>query len=310
MRINPSDNPKFLYKYRRFDKYAFDMLEGNYVFLCKARDLDDPTECDAFLDVNKYYDYNNDALRKECIPQLLEVFHSLTPKENHAQIENILCSCEDKDGTIRPNLLLEHSFELQDMMYKGVNIAPAINFLRSFPDKLEEPQIKARIEIAINILQNAKEKIGICSLSLDKNNPKMWKEYASTGDKCDGYCIEYDFTEYSNKDVLYPVIYVSEGQRNTDILKSLVALFTNDWIEKLSDGQIPTYTNQCIDLLRTKDKGKWSYQSEWRIIDKANEKLPAPKIRAIYVGKDASKESIDKLMEFSAKRGINIIRQN
>lgn len=307
---NELTTPEFLYKYRRFDEYAFDMLERNYIYLCQAKILDDSTECDAFLDVDKYYDPNHDALRKECIPKLLEVLKSSAPKENHVQIENILRSCENEDGTIRPSLLLERSFELQDMMNEGVNIAPIINFLRNFPDKLEEPQIKARIEIAINILQNAKERIGICSLSLDKNSPKMWKEYASADGKCDGYCIEYDFTDYAYKDILYPVIYVSEGQRNTDILKSLIALFVNDWIEKLSDGQILAYTNQCVDLLRTKDKEKWSYQNEWRIIGNANDQLPAPKIKTVYIGKDATEENIEKLIQFSAKYDLNIVRQN
>ena len=306
----PFGNPQFLYKYRRFDEYAFDMFERNYIFLCRAKNLDDSTECDAFLDVDKYYDPNHNALRKECISQLVEIFKSLAPKENHIQIENILHSCENNNGTIRPNALLERSFELQNMMHKGVNIAPIINFLRNFSDKLENPQIKTRIEAALHILLNAKDSIGICSLSLDGNNPKMWKEYASTDDKCDGYCIEYDFADYDYKDILYPVIYVSEDQRNTDILKSVIALFTNDWVGKLSDGKIPTCTNQCIDLLRTKDRERWSYQNEWRIIGKANTKLPAPRIRTIYVGKDVSEENIKKLMEFAANHDISIMRQN
>ena len=36
--------PKYLYKYRPFDEFAFDMLEDKYIYLCPAMNLDDETE--------------------------------------------------------------------------------------------------------------------------------------------------------------------------------------------------------------------------------------------------------------------------
>ena len=43
--------PKFLYKYRPFDEFSFDMIEHGYLYLCPAENLDDPSECKATLEI-------------------------------------------------------------------------------------------------------------------------------------------------------------------------------------------------------------------------------------------------------------------
>ena len=48
--------PKLLYKYRPFDKYSFDMLENNYLFLCPAENEDDKTECLTTVDLDRLMD--------------------------------------------------------------------------------------------------------------------------------------------------------------------------------------------------------------------------------------------------------------
>ena len=47
--------PQFLYKYRPFDEFAFDMLEKGYVYLCPAEKLDDPSECKSEISINDFY---------------------------------------------------------------------------------------------------------------------------------------------------------------------------------------------------------------------------------------------------------------
>ena len=42
----PYEGPKSLFKYRKFDKYTYDMIDNNYVFLCQVKGLDDLEECD------------------------------------------------------------------------------------------------------------------------------------------------------------------------------------------------------------------------------------------------------------------------
>ena len=72
MNKQPYSGPKYLYKYRPFDDYAFDMLENEYVWLSKASSLDDPTECKVTINEENYFDLVNDTIRREVVDQLLE----------------------------------------------------------------------------------------------------------------------------------------------------------------------------------------------------------------------------------------------
>lgn len=42
---NKSSVPNSLFKYRPFDEFTYDMLENEYLYLCPAKRLDDPSEC-------------------------------------------------------------------------------------------------------------------------------------------------------------------------------------------------------------------------------------------------------------------------
>ena len=53
---------RFLYKYRPFDEYSFDMLDNAYLFLCKVKNLDDPSECTATLSIKDYYNVRTTLL--------------------------------------------------------------------------------------------------------------------------------------------------------------------------------------------------------------------------------------------------------
>lgn len=61
------NGPKYLCKYRSFDKFTFDMLENNYLYLCPAENLDDPTECLTSIELENLYDIENDCLSRECV---------------------------------------------------------------------------------------------------------------------------------------------------------------------------------------------------------------------------------------------------
>ena len=102
--------PKYLYKYRPFDKYTFDMLENNYVFLCKAADLDDKSECDVSIDISSLVDNEKGTLKKECINQILEIVKPYTTEENFNKSRNTILACENANGTIQANQLLERYF--------------------------------------------------------------------------------------------------------------------------------------------------------------------------------------------------------
>ena len=74
--------PKFLYKYRPFDEFAFDMLENDYLYLCPAEKLDDPSECKASLEIQDLYDLETNQLKFKCIAGILDYIKPYTSEEN------------------------------------------------------------------------------------------------------------------------------------------------------------------------------------------------------------------------------------
>lgn len=184
---------------------------------------------------------------------------------------------------------------MQVLLPKGYDAASFINWIVGIPEKLDSPEIKPRIFTLIKAMYNAREELGICSLSANKNDKTMWKKYASDGT---GYCVEYDMTDYEHLNFLFPVIYVSEDERETDITTRILLLFIGNMIEGFSHGTIKADTSQCITLFLTK-YDKWKYQNKWRLLGEAGSKLKAPKINAIYLGKRASEANINSLNNFS-----------
>ena len=64
---NKSSVPNSLFKYRPFDEFTYDMLENEYLYLCPAKRLDDPSECSVSIDLQDYYDAHTNQLTKRCV---------------------------------------------------------------------------------------------------------------------------------------------------------------------------------------------------------------------------------------------------
>ena len=54
--------PQFLYKYRPFDRFTFDMLDNVHIYLCPAERLDDPSKCKVDFTVQDFYDFKTNRL--------------------------------------------------------------------------------------------------------------------------------------------------------------------------------------------------------------------------------------------------------
>lgn len=74
----------------------------------------------------------------------------------------------------------------------------------------------------------------------------------------------------------------------------------------MTNGQIDADKSQYFRLFLTKDT-KWEYQKEWRILGKANEHMTAPKIKTIYIGKNASSDNRQKMREYCDKHNITLV---
>lgn len=64
----------------------------------------------------------------------------------------------------------------------------------------------------------------------------------------------------------------------------LVGSFIGQMITGFSNDQIQADSSHFIRLFLTKYK-RWEYQKEWRLTGKANDKMKAPKIKAIYLAR-------------------------
>ena len=70
--------PQFLYKYRPYDKFTFDMLDKGYVYLCPANRLDDPSECTVDFSYRDIYDVKSGLIKFKLIELILEQVRPFT----------------------------------------------------------------------------------------------------------------------------------------------------------------------------------------------------------------------------------------
>ena len=292
--------PKLLYKYRAFDDFSFDMIKNDYVYLCPAKRLDDPTECDVSFDLQDIYDMQNDGIKLQCVEKIIEQLKPKTSFENYKQVQNIIYGIINRDGTVKPNSMLNVSFELQKLA-PNADIASIVNWIVRIPNEIGKPEIKGQIEKLFKIGYNAKEETGICSLCESNGVLEMWKEYANRNT---GYCIEYDISNYVFNCGIFPVIY--QDDRQTNILEQIVYNFIGQMIFGISNGQIDADKTQFMRLFLTKNT-KWGRQREWRLLGGANERIKAPKIKAIYLGTDCSIENKKKMQQIAKSKNIEIV---
>lgn len=292
--------PSFLYKYRKFDEHTFDMLENRYVYLCPAENLDDPSECKVDFSVQDFYDLKSNRLTLKGIEMLLGFVRPHTTEENFQLVRSIVARMLMPDGSVRRNLLLDSCFEIQELV-PGIDTAPLIHWLGTIPEKMNELPIRLKFIELFSLAHDARRDMGICSLSELKDCDKLWNDYA---DNQRGYCIEYDLREYENINLLFPVVY--QDNRENNIVASILGSFIGEMIYGISYGQAAVDKSQYIRLFLTKDT-YWSYQQEWRLLGDANQKLPAPKISAIYLGKNMAAPDKRKIVDYCLVHKIDTL---
>ncbi len=291
--------PQFLYKYRPFDEHTYDMLSNNYIYLCPAEKLDDPSECKVDFSYQDFCDLKTNHLTLMGVEMILSFIKPYTTEKNFQYIRSIVARTLTPQGTVRKNFLFDAWNEIQELV-PDTDMAPLINQLWYIPDKLNDPNIRRKFEEMVSLAYNARSGMGICSLSELNNSEKMWNDYA---DSAKGYCIEYNMQKYENEILLYPVVY--QDDRETNIVMNILGSVIGQMIYGISYGQIAADKSQFARLFLTKDL-IWSYQKEWRLLGDANEKLPAPTINAIYLGKNIAEEDRKQITQYCVQHNIEI----
>ena len=287
-----------MYKYRPFDKYTFDMLENNYVFLCAACDLDDPSECVVTTDIDDYFDEQKKVINFDIINNMLQFIRLYTSQENYEvtfskiqEIYNVSSSYEEFMNTL---------FGTLQNVAGDVDISNVINFIKDLPTSIDNSPQKEKYEQIIKDLIDARKKVGVCSLAETSDIKDMWINYAKD---YSGYCIEYDMEGYDYSKFLMPVIY--ENQKETDLIKAIVKNILGQTIFTLSGEKVEIERNHILKLLTTKDL-KWSYQKEWRLVGNANGRLSAPRIKRIILGSNVDESNKEKIIEVCKSLRINV----
>lgn len=294
--------PKYLYKYRPFDEFAFEMLKNQTVFLCPANKLDDETECMTSVDVDSLIDLETNNLKRICLDQIIYMLKPYCSPEVFEEIRNKIWSVCYRNGKTRNHLLLDIAHEIQEAA-PSVDTAPLINWLVNIPEKLDDPAIKPQMQQLIVMALDSREKMGICSLSANSNDSYMWEKYAKNSS---GYCIEYEIDNYELNKSIFPVIY--EDNRQTNIVLTLVNNFIGQLIISFSSGQMIADISHYLRLFITKYT-KWEYQDEWRILGNAGDKPKAPRISKIIIGKNAPKDKKEKLIQLCNELNVFVEEQ-
>lgn len=297
MKGNTSTVPRTLFKYRPFDEHTYDMLENGYLYLCPAKNLDDPSECVVSFDVQDYIDLHTNQLTKYCVEQIMESIRDHTGDVNFRRIQSIIASIMTPDGLVKRNWLLDASFELQELA-PNADIISLVNMLGNIPESINEKKVREQIERLFISAANAREQFGICSLTTEKNDSAMWKDYANDGA---GYCVEYDLLNYKYSELLLPVVY--NEQRENNVLMNIVCDFIGQMIIGMSNGQIDADRSRYLRMFLTKDL-KWQYQKEWRLIGNAGQKIQAPSIKAVYLGKNVQAVNAKGMEKFCNENQI------
>ena len=250
-------------------------------------------------------DLETNNLKRECVDQIIQMMiKPYTSPENYERLVAMVKRITKPDGTIRPNYMMEIVPELQKLV-PSIDIAPFVNYIIAIPDMLNEPSIKPQLEKLLSYGVYSKERVGICSLSESKDIDEMWNNYYAEDET--GCCIAYDVSDYPFNQSIFPVVY--EDTRETNIIIQLASNFIGQLISDFSNGQIKSDITQYLRLFLTKNT-QWKYQREWRLIGDAGEKPIAPKIIAIYLGKNVSKENKIKMMEYCKRMDIKLIERN
>lgn len=293
--------PKKLYKYREFNEYNYDSLINNYIFLSRASNLDDETECDAIFEPHKYFNLIDGALEQEVINIILLALKDVMNENDYNIIKSVFDNYLIRKGKLSNSTMLDFFMEFQNLV-PNVDFVPFINMFAEIPKKMQSEEYKEIIETYLKMGIEAKEKVGICSLADDPNNMDMWKEYASNST---GYCVEYDITDYEYIHLLAPVIYTDN--REKDLIEQTLKSLVNHLIYCISQGNTKKDISQYYRMFLTKNEEN-HWQSEWRFIGNGDEKLKAPKITKIILGKDVSIENETKLIEYCKQNNIPITK--
>lgn len=171
-------------------------------------------------------------------------------------------------------------------------------YLKSHPEKSNEVQgTQSRFEdIGRNVNKTMTSLFNIGCLCTDYKNRLMWSHYA---DSHKGFCIEYDYSSYGDKDdeiLPFPVVY-----SNKRVKVPWKPAFDN------SPENLDEATSKLAMALLTKDSA-WQYENEWRILVNAQDpqEVKSAPVSCVYLGALCSEQNKRKILRIAKELNVPV----
>ena len=295
--------PKRLFKYRPFDKYAWEMLEEHYAFLSPVKNLDDPFDCLNESGIEDFFDPKTKRLTNKGLSFVIDYFVKANEVGGmtKAEIKRIASESMTDEGVDSETFAQLATFGMQgpNEFQSFLIVLRTIN--ENIAGLLNDTKIDGFAESALF----PSERVGLCSLSELRDNKVMWSLYGKT---YSGYCVEYEIPR--KKAIisrLYPVIYTKKAN-NSFIVKFLRYYFSAS-LRGASSGQFGGEDiGAMMELYCTKDTD-WSYQREWRIVGRPAGRITLP-VKAVYLGFRVTESNMQRMICLAKKEGFRLYIMN
>ena len=297
--------PPSFFKYKKFGKFTFDILEKKYAYLSPVEKLDDPFDCISDFGVSEMVDSNSKTITDKFLGHIIKETKSVPIGENQLRL------IREYKSAFKPG----DDFET-DRVYEGLKAAgvpenkidSAIVQYKNLVNLSDTYEDNGFFDKFGKILMNPGETIGVCSLSEINDNKVMWSLY---GNEYKGCCIEYRFKV--NKlppRFLFPVIYSREANNNfaEKVFDTIYAELNRQMFDNLFHlNKEISGVGAIYELFCTKDID-WRYQKEWRLVGGAQDKFYGVEIKAVYLGFKASKTNEMKSIRLAKRHKFELYK--
>lgn len=295
--------PKCLFKFRPFDKFAWEMLEEPYVFLTPVKNLDDPFDCCNKPGLEGFFDPTTKRLTKKGLSFVVDYAakHYNIEDIEKSKIKKTAMESMTDEGVDAEAFTRLATFGMRgpDQLQSFLIVLRTIN--RNINDMLSNPELIGLAESSLF----PKDRIGVCSLSELRDNKVMWSLY---GDLYSGYCVEYVVQD--KRDIisnLCPVIYTKKA--NNGFYEMFLRYALSALMRGASSGRFGgDEIGAIMELFCTKD-ADWSYQREWRMLGKPSAHVYMP-IKAVYLGFRAAERNKVRMIRLAKKKGFAVYSMN
>ena len=309
--------PAKLYKYRACNQFGFEALEQDYLWADNPASFLDPMDSI----VRHRLRYELAGIRKWLETHIGEIIYyyiepvGMKKKKGDLELDyflNVQKNFLDENGEYKSSLAKKAmALEINKLSIENKNK------LNAALSKMEEKEFKEEFEKRISALisefiNEFKESVIVACLTEDKNNFKMWEDYA---DKYAGFCVEYTINQSAIddevKDVIINLFKIKYYKRipGVNMLPFIEWSFKNE-IYGINDEPVEEYKKLIKQLIYK--RFEYNGEREWRIIldEETPCKVPFPFITAVYAGYKMNANNLKKLKAICKKKKIPLFLQS